>query len=152
VREPLDIPGLVTSAVDLLTAQGTLRRSALAVEHAPGAPPVAGDRTALEQVLVNLLLNAVDAAGPDGSITVATGPDAAGGVRLVVRDSGPGVPPDLAARIFEPFVTTKDPGRGTGLGLAVVQRIVEDHGGTVSVGPAPEGGAAFSVLLPAAAA
>ncbi len=70
-------------------------------------------------------------------------------VQVVVADNGPGVPPDLVERIFDPFFTTKPPGRGTGLGLAIVQRVVLDHGGRVDVGVAREGGAAFTVTVPA---
>jgi signal transduction histidine kinase len=150
-REPLRLTELVATVVELLTAQGALRDRAVTVQHGTDVPAVAGDRTALEQVLVNLLLNAVDAAGPEGAIAVQTAAEVAM-ARLEVRDSGPGVPAELAGRIFEPFVSTKDPGRGLGLGLAVVQRIVEDHGGTVTVGSAPEGGAAFTVRLPRAPA
>jgi C4-dicarboxylate-specific signal transduction histidine kinase len=70
-------------------------------------------------------------------------------VQVVVADSGPGVAPELVERVFDPFFTTKPPGRGTGLGLAIVQRIVHDHGGRVDVGVAREGGASFTVTLPA---
>jgi C4-dicarboxylate-specific signal transduction histidine kinase len=70
-------------------------------------------------------------------------------VELVVRDNGPGLPPDLIDQIFEPFVTTKEPGKGTGLGLAVCARLVEGMGGVIHADNAAEGGAVFRVLLPA---
>jgi C4-dicarboxylate-specific signal transduction histidine kinase len=72
-------------------------------------------------------------------------------VLVWVADSGPGIPREERERVFEPFHTTKDPGRGTGLGLAVVQRLVHDAGGAVWVDDAREGGAAFKVFLPAMA-
>ncbi len=187
-REPLELAAIAGGAVDLLRTQGVLRDAVVEVAATPGLPRVVGDRNALEQVFVNLLLNAVDAAGPGGRITVvtsaahlgadgepqrrATDPesarpapqrrrrrpdrhldgsaDGAPAVQVVVADSGSGVPPDLVERVFEPFFTTKPPGQGTGLGLAIVQRIVEDHGGRVDVGAAREGGASFTVTLPAA--
>jgi two-component system, NtrC family, sensor kinase len=176
-REPLDLGVLAREALRLLEAQGVLRGRTL---HTAGlaAAPVLGEKTALEQVCVNLLLNAAHAAGESGTISVAAGPAAEapvarrssdgavfggerrsgelprylerGGraVQLVVGDSGPGVRAEDAARIFDPFVTTKEPGKGTGLGLAIVQRIVHDHGGRVDVRQAREGGAAFVVTLP----
>ncbi len=187
-REPLELGAVATGAVDLLRTQGVLRDAVVDVSVAAPLPRVLADRGALEQVFVNLLLNAVDAAGPGGHITVAASaarlreesepprraadPEgwssaelrvnpravrrldggAAGGtpaVQVVVADDGPGVPPDLVERVFDPFFTTKPPGRGTGLGLAIVQRVVLDHGGRVDVGVAREGGAAFTVTLPA---
>ena len=170
-RESLDLSAVVGSAVALLGAQGVLRP--VTVEWAPvsGLPRVPGDRAALEQVFVNLLLNAVDAAGAGGRIAVhaaatrlgraptpgervaprhlADLPDGTPAVEVVVADSGPGVPEELHDRIFDPFFTTKEPGRGTGLGLAIVQRTVHDHGGRVDVGTGALGGAGFTVTLPA---
>ena len=109
-------------------------------------PPVRADFTLTEQALANLLLNAADAMGGAGQVTVALAADAEG-ARVVVRDEGPGVPADDAAHLFEPFWTTKPVGQGTGLGLAICQRIVEEAGGTIRLLPGP-GGAAFEVRLP----
>ncbi len=165
-RQRLDVAAVVGGAIGLLEAQGVLRAVTLTRAAEPRLPQVLGDRAALEQVFVNLLLNAVDAAGAGGRIAVRTGPAAAGGLRgapraeaappgdgvaVVVEDSGPGVPPQSRERVFDPFFTTKEPGRGTGLGLAIVQRIVHDHGGRVDVGTGALGGAGFTVTLPAAA-
>jgi PAS domain S-box-containing protein len=113
-------------------------------------PPVLIDRAAVEQVLVNLIDNALDAAGTDGVVNVST--RAAGtNVEFVVEDSGRGVPDALRARIFEPFFTTKGPGRGTGLGLSVSQGIAEQHGGSLRLEnrPASGIGARFILSLPA---
>jgi signal transduction histidine kinase len=148
-HEPVDLARLAHAAVELLQRQGVLRDLALTVDVAADTPSVPGDRSALEQVLVNLLLNAADAAGAGGRVRLVVSRDAAGAAELVVADSGPGVPPEDAARIFDPFFTTKDPGRGTGLGLAIVARTVEDHGGRIRVERAAEGGAAFALTLPA---
>jgi two-component system, NtrC family, sensor kinase len=163
-REELDVGSVVDGAVALLELQGVLRGVALVRSAADGLPQVRGDRAALEQVLVDLLLNAVDAAGPGGRIAVRTGMRIASGagarprgrdqaraVEIVVEDSGPGVPAPVRERVFDPFFTTKEPGRGTGLGLAIVQRVVQDHGGRVDVGTGELGGASFTVALPAVA-
>lgn len=102
----------------------------------------------VQQVFMNLLTNAAQAAGPGGEVFIAAAPDGEG-VRVSVRDTGPGVPPDLATKIFDPFFTTKDVGEGTGLGLAISQRIVRSHGGRIELAPRDPGqGAEFIVWLP----
>ena len=114
----------------------------------PGAPVmVRADRDQLMQVLVNLVQNAVDACqsipGRRGRVLVRVRATDDGGGRLVVGDDGPGIAPEERARVLDPYVTTK-PG-GTGLGLAVVDRIVSEHGGTLEVGASPLGGAELAV-------
>ena len=109
-------------------------------------PPVAGDEERLQQVLMNLGLNALDAVRPGGwvrvSCKVGDHPDA---VEIAIDDSGPGVPAEIRERIFEPFFTTK--AEGSGLGLPIVHAIVTQHGGTIHVEDAPEGGARFRLRL-----
>ena len=111
-----------------------------------------GNANLLQQVVVNLLVNALQALGHQGRIEIATRPAQPGRVQLVVADDGPGIPSDVAGRIFEPFFTTKPEGQGTGLGLSICYRIVEDHGGTIRHDAARGGGAAFVVEIPAAVA
>ena len=102
-------------------------------------------------MLLNLVLNALQAMPPSGgAVTVSLSVDGDGSARIVVDDTGPGVPPADRERIFRPFFTTK-PG-GTGLGLSVVAKIVEGSGGAVAVGDAEGGGARFTVTLPPAPA
>jgi two-component system NtrC family sensor kinase len=102
----------------------------------------------VQQVFMNLLTNAAQAAGPGGEIFLTAVPEG-NGVRVSVRDSGPGVPPELTTKIFDPFFTTKDVGEGTGLGLAISQRIVRSHGGRIELAPSEPGrGAEFLVWLP----
>jgi signal transduction histidine kinase len=112
---------------------------------APGLPSVMADRDQLTQVLINLVENARDAAGPDGKVHVSTR-TAAGRVELEVSDSGPGLTDEARARLFTPYFTTKP--KGTGLGLAIVHRIVSDHGGEIRVSSTPGRGATFTVSLP----
>jgi signal transduction histidine kinase len=103
----------------------------------------------IQQVFMNLLTNAAQAAGPGGEIFIEAWP-LAEGVSVSVRDTGPGVPPELAGKIFDPFFTTKDVGGGTGLGLAISQRIVRSHGGRIELAPPDPSrpGAEFIVWLP----
>jgi signal transduction histidine kinase len=116
---------------------------------------ISGDEERFRQVLVNLLLNAFEAAGEGGSVRVScraapedpVHPDGPPRVEVAVDDSGPGVPEAVRERIFEPFFTTK--ARGSGLGLSIVHAIIAQHGGTISVQDAPEGGARFLLRLPA---
>lgn len=109
---------------------------------------VLADRLEIQQVAINLLANAVDAAGPSGIVEVRVAPEASGAV-LEIADDGPGIPGDVQGQMFEPFFTTKPD--GTGLGLSIVRRIVESHGGTIECVSAPGKGTRFLVRLPAAA-
>jgi len=115
---------------------------------------ICGDRARLGQVFLNLLQNAIDACaslpGRAHRITVRT-LDRADGVRVEIADTGPGIPGELAERIFAPFFTTKPQGEGTGLGLYLSRRIIAEHGGTLELVRAPDGGTVFRVDLPARA-
>ncbi len=132
------------------------RRAGVTLELAPAAPPptLSVDPILMERALANLLSNAIEAA-PGGHVRLGWfgGEQHVGEqhVGFVVEDDGPGIPDDVAPRLFEPFFTTKDVGQGTGLGLAVVHGVVEEHGGRVEVGAGALGGACFRILLPAAA-
>jgi signal transduction histidine kinase len=101
----------------------------------------------LNQVFMNLLMNAADALEGKGTIRIRTRARP-GGVRLEFHDDGPGIPPEVQARIFEPFYTTKPVGQGTGLGLSISYGIVERHGGRMLVGSAPGEGTTFVIELP----
>ena len=104
----------------------------------------------LEQILLNLIVNGADAIASGGHVAINLEAASAGGWWLHVDDDGPGVPADQRSAIFDPFVTTKPPGAGSGLGLAVSRGLARAVGGDVTVGDAPIGGARFSVHLPAA--
>ena len=123
---------------------------------APRAVPVLADRTQLEQVLMNLAVNARDAMQGGGTLTIeiSRSPAESGapqGATLIVSDTGVGMSPEVAARVFEPFFTTKPPGQGSGLGLATVHGIVQQSGGTISVESHPGEGTSFIITLPLAA-
>jgi two-component system, NtrC family, sensor kinase len=122
----------------------------VARELASGLPDTLGSAEQLIQVLMALMLNALDAMEQGGQLTVRTGanPVRADEVVVDVQDTGVGIPRDDHTRIFEPFYTTKPPGRGTGLGLSICYGIVADHGGRIEVDSAPGRGAIFRVYLP----
>jgi len=126
------------------------RRAGVNVEIERGAadPSLVGDELQLRQVLVNLVMNAIQAIGEGGgSITLSTG-DFEGGLRIDVADTGGGIPDDVREHIFQPFYTTKPPGTGTGLGLPTSRRIVEAHGGTLDLHSTGPGGSVFRIALP----
>ena len=148
---PFHIAEAVQGAVDL-TAHGLRQQQAtLSASFADDLPPVVGHVGKLEQVLVNLINNARDAGGR--TISVAASAVEREGrplVRIAVEDSGPGIAPDVMSRLFVGFVTTKARGKGTGLGLRICRRIVEEMDGSISASNRAEGGACFEILLPAA--
>ena len=102
----------------------------------------------INQVLLSLISNAIEACDPGGTVTVSSRSAPARGVILVVADTGRGIDPTIRGRIFDPFFTTKPVGQGTGLGLAISHGIIKSHGGTIDVESAPGAGARFTVHLP----
>ncbi|OLN25765.1 sensor histidine kinase [Desulfovibrio sp. DV] len=146
---PCDLAALAASLARIFEVQGQSRRVGLCVNVPADLPLAKADATALEQVLSNLLLNALDAVAPDtGRITLAAAASADGEhLSLTVSDNGPGIPPADRPHIFDPFFTTKDAGRGSGLGLAVAYGLMRDMGGAIDV--ATDGGAIFTLTLPA---
>lgn len=147
VRVPVDIEALVGRVVGGFRPQFAPAGVALVVDVAAGLRPLLADPTALEQVLTNLLANALQVSPRGAQVTIRAVADEAV-LELVVADQGPGVPMADRARIFEPFWTTKHTGQGTGLGLAVARALVQAHEGILEVGDAPGGGASFRVCLP----
>jgi signal transduction histidine kinase len=143
-REPVDLRRLADEAIERLADSKLLEGITVSV-HGSGA--VAGSPQKLRQVLLNLVKNAVEAAGPGGRVDVEIGTSEEGGQTLVVRDTGPGLSRDALTKLFEPFFTSKP--TGTGLGLAVSKGIVQAHGGTIVAKNEPAAGARFEVRLPA---
>ncbi|HSJ30551.1 MAG TPA: ATP-binding protein [Longimicrobiales bacterium] len=193
VAQPTDVNDVVRDTVELVRTQGHFTQIQLTLALSDTELVVRGDPYQLQQVLVNLLMNAaqelehtrdpfieittmrreVEAPPPHTPARRAgdppgidyshrrrlaamlrwpsRDPDSESGeiIELIVRDNGPGLPPELIDQIFEPFVTTKEPGKGTGLGLAVCARLIEGMGGVIHADNVAEGGAVFRVLLPA---
>ncbi|MHC1791720.1 sensor histidine kinase [Solidesulfovibrio sp.] len=144
--EPRDLHETVSESLAIMAGALESRGIVVTTELAPQLPPVPHDAARVKQVLINLLKNAAEAMEGGGSLTVAT--RAVGGkVRLTVSDTGGGIPETVRARLFDPFCTTKE--SGTGLGLAVCQRIVEDHRGDIRF-TTSEAGTTFIVELPLA--
>jgi C4-dicarboxylate-specific signal transduction histidine kinase len=148
--EPLDLNALTRETLDLLRSELLIRHVAPITELAPALPAVNGGHTQLQQVLLNLLINAADAlSGVDAEgrkLTLRTEAHD-GEVRLLVKDNGPGIAAEHLKSVFDPFWSTKD--GGMGMGLAICQSIVLAHRGSITAGNNPEGGAAFCVSLPA---
>ncbi len=145
---PVALQPAVERALALVEPRRRALRVAVEVEVAPDLTVAAGE-VRLEQVLLNLLQNALDAVAdaPRRAITVAAWPES-GGVALSVRDSGPGIAPEVAPQLFASFVTTKPPGQGLGLGLSISRDIVEALGGRIAGASHPDGGADFTLWLP----
>jgi signal transduction histidine kinase len=148
---PVDLAAVVGECLDLMHER--LARRGVVVEWNPPAEGavVVGDAGELQQVVTNLVLNAHDAMPEGGTLTLELGEDA-GRLCLVVTDTGVGIPGDLLAHVFEPFVTTRLGQGGTGLGLAISHDIVRHHGGELAVESEPGQGARFTLTLPAAPA
>jgi signal transduction histidine kinase len=145
----LDLKEPVGRSVSLLEAGLRQKGIAIRTSVAPSVPRVRADPDRIEQVLVNLIWNAVDAMPHGGGIDISLHPGDAE-AELVVRDEGKGIAPEHLERVFEPFFTTKPRGKGTGLGLAICRRIVEEARGRIGIGPAAGGGTEVRIHLPAA--
>ncbi|MBX6362733.1 MAG: HAMP domain-containing protein [Gemmatimonadetes bacterium] len=189
---PVDVNAIIVQSIELIDLQGRFAGIDVTQELADDLPPIRADQHQLQQVFVNLFVNAVDALEGTRSprIHVRTSKQRhnpalvrpahrkddppgvdyshrrrlavagrvprgmtflpAGEVAVIeVMDNGPGIPAELLDQIFEPFVTTKEPGKGTGLGLAVCARLIDGMGGTIAADTLPEGGAVFRIFLPA---
>ena len=151
-RTTVDLNALVEETLFLLKHHRQFKRLRVVRELAVEAPRIAGNGEQLIQVLMALMLNAVDAMEHGGVLTVRTrvGAGRPDEVVVEVQDTGVGIARDEQDKIFEPFYTTKPPGRGTGLGLSICYGIVQDHGGRIEVDSAPGRGSLFAVHLPAA--
>ena len=151
-REPLQINPLVEDVFRLVSADAALRNTAIAAELSPYLPPIQGDRIHLQQVLLNLIMNAMEAMAkhpPEKRrLMVRTRRASDGGVEVSVTDSGSGIEPHNLPHLFEPFFTTKQ--SGIGMGLAIARKIVEAHGGRIWAENNPAGGAVFRFTLPEA--
>jgi len=148
----IDINELIKEVLLLLKHRTARLQHTLSLTLNRDLPKIFADAGSLRQLLMNLLLNAIYFTPVGGSISITTGLDEAeraGGIRLDVRDTGAGIPADLLDKVFDPFFTTKPVGEGTGLGLTICHRIVEEHGGTIDVESELGKGTTFIIKLPA---
>jgi signal transduction histidine kinase len=146
-KSELNLNSLVQGVVLLVGNQIEKRGISFTTEIEDGLPLIKGNNTELEQVLINLLVNAMDATERGGAVRLEAR-RANERVQIQVRDTGSGISPDHLTKIFDPFFTTKDVGAGTGLGLAITYRIVDDHDGTIVVASDPDHGTTFTVHFP----
>jgi PAS domain S-box-containing protein len=146
-REPANLNHVVQKAVALIRLRLKTAGIVLEEHYAPDLPSLLLDAGRMQQVVLNLLTNALDAMPEGGRLTVRTEPDSQG-VRLRITDTGVGIPDALRARIFEPFFSTRPVGEGTGLGLAVSLGIVQEHGGHIEVESTVGAGSTFTISLP----
>jgi two-component system NtrC family sensor kinase len=147
-RGQVDLTVVCDDALFLLLSQLKDRKYEVVREYQ--AAVAVGNANQLQQIVVNLVVNAIQAMPGGGRVVVGTGSAGPGRVRFSVTDEGAGIPEEVSKRIFEPFFTTKPEGQGTGLGLSICYQIAEEHGGSIRVENAPGMGASFSVELPAA--
>jgi two-component system NtrC family sensor kinase len=141
-----DLGAIALAVLEFARAELALARIELELDLAPGLPEVAADENQIRQALLNLVRNAKEAMPGGGKLRVEVRPMGSQ-VRLTVSDTGPGIAAEHLGKIFDPFFSTKD--KGTGLGLALVQQIVAEHGGRIEVAAPPGGGTTFLISLPA---
>ncbi len=147
--EPLYIDYILHKTTDLIANELNIHKITLEKEIDDMLPMVNGDLQKLQQVFLNLIINAEQAIVEDGKISVHAMATDNGYVRTSISDTGPGIDPEHLSQIFDPFFTTKEAGKGTGLGLAIVYGIVKKHGGYIEVASELGEGTTFSVYLPA---
>jgi len=147
--QPANLNQVVDRSLRLVQHQLDLAGIQVQSQLDPDLPPVICDAAQVEQVILALVMNALDAMPQGGNLWIVTSfshePDH---VRIVVRDDGSGIPPEILPRIFEPFLTTKETGRGVGLGLAISHSILERHNGSIAVESEAGHGTTFTVILP----
>ena len=149
---PVDVREVVEETVSLLGPHLRRRHAVLETRFEGRLPTVAGDRPKIQQVVMNLILNAIDALEQHGTIVVVARRTRAGDVLLEVIDDGHGIPAEIRDRIFDPFFTTKSTSQGTGLGLSISYAIVREHRGTLTVKSSPNEGTTMRLVLPSAGA
>ena len=145
-RAPLDAQELIEETIAHLRSQIAKAGSEVTASQTAERIELDGDAQRLEEVLANLISNALEAVGSGARVELCARRSDDGGVTITVDDAGPGIPEEKRESIFKPFVTTKP--RGTGLGLAICRKIVEEHGGTITAERSPAGGARFVLRFP----
>jgi signal transduction histidine kinase len=152
VLKPEEVHAIVDRALSLVKLEVALHRIDVVRQFGEALPTLPMDKNKIEQVLVNIFMNAIQAMPQGGTLTVRTwaAPAAQGGppaVTIAIDDTGPGIPDAYLTQIFDPFFTTKPVGQGTGLGLSVTRQIIQLHGGTIDLRNRAEGGARVTIVL-----
>jgi two-component system NtrC family sensor kinase len=148
--EAVDVNRLLDETLKLFEGQFLFQNIQVARDYDAKLATIPADQSQLQQVFMNIVLNAVDAMKGKGRLGIATkSNDAEGTVDIAISDSGPGIAPENLERVFDPFFTTKGVGHGTGLGLSVSYGIVQSHNGDIAVASEPGAGATFTISLPA---
>jgi two-component system NtrC family sensor kinase len=153
--EPTDINRLAATTIALIENQALMKGVAIKFNPGEALPELTVDRSQIQSVLINIIINALDATEPGGTIRVFSSASLTGqptgrkGVEITIADTGAGIPPENLDKLFEPFFTTKPVGQGTGLGLAVSLGIVQGHGGHIRVQSEVGKGSRFFIWLPA---
>ncbi|MBW1701822.1 MAG: cache domain-containing protein [Deltaproteobacteria bacterium] len=147
--EPLELSDVMEKVVNLFENQALFHNIEIIRNYQSDLPVIFADSAQLQQVFVNILLNAADAMGGKGVLTINTRSSGINDyVEASFSDTGNGIPPDQLDRVFEPFFTTKEIGQGTGLGLSISYGIIQSHGGTIKVSSQVGRGSTFTVVLP----
>ena len=156
-QQPTDLAGLIQRTLQLLESFAAKKRVELVCQHPESTVVAAVDSGQMQQVITNVVMNAIQAMDQPGTVSVVLAvtdaadqpePHPPGWACISVRDEGPGVAPDVREHIFEPFFTTKDVGQGTGLGLSIAYGIVQEHGGRIELANEPDRGARFDIYIP----
>ncbi|MGA9110001.1 MAG: cache domain-containing protein [Smithella sp.] len=146
---PLQINQIIYTSLRLVRDQSMFHGIEVEASLAENLPETIGDRSRLEEVFLNLFINAADAMKGSGKLTIITGLNRNKSIRISISDTGKGIDNEHFSHIFEPFFTTKEPGEGTGLGLSIVYGIIQKHNGTIDAECTPGAGTTFIISLPA---
>jgi two-component system NtrC family sensor kinase len=148
---PIDLNKIIEATLSLLEKQAAFFNITVVRNYGSGLPPVLANQSELQQVFMNIFVNAVQAMQEKGTLTITTGPHTEDRtVAATIADTGCGIPADKIGQVFDPFFTTKASGQGTGLGLSIAYGIVTSHGGTISVSSEAGKGTTFTVQMPVA--
>jgi len=153
-REPTDVNRLLSSTISLMENQALVKGASIEFNPGDNLPDVILDRSQMQSVFLNIIINALDSIKSGGTIAISTGLSLSAsdagqkGLEISISDNGCGIAPENLNRLFEPFFTTKEVGKGTGLGLAVSFGIVQRHGGTIRVKSEIASGSTFTVWIP----
>ena len=146
----VNVNNAVENALAIVNHQLSMNRITISTNFAHDLPSVFGNTNQLEQVVMNILINAQQAMkGNTGEVNVVTKYSKSNYVEICIKDTGPGISPDIQSKIFEPFFTTKQAGEGTGLGLSVSYGIIKEHQGDIQIISSPSNGTLFTITLPA---